>query len=406
MAEQCVVCNKVSDRKNHWRHINKHKKELIDSMSPQVLSVVRKWAKPIVWVREGEKTKWAYCINCLVGTTCTSARMSDVDLWMKRHLYVCKADWKKYEAMYEPQKSDPKSTELLCIEELQQTILELRTENTQLKARLDEITIKETEERTKIAEKSEMEKHTHTKCWICATKVENKYYDKHVQNHRVNLKPKEWFMLNVDEFHRMIREGPVSHSPCGKIGYCVGCNELIPIAWCSRHMSICKVGNQSVTKWWKTAQDSPDYRPEFPAKKEATNPIVGNPEPPKAPPTPPTLSVQTDSTEAEPRNEIHYDSSEPETSQDDDSETRSVVSCSPMDYWDMDSPGVQSIFDALSDIVEQEMRYKEARSEYSHLLKELKPIRESIGKPYKVLEAYILDEYTPKDLENFLSLQD
>tara|TARA_R110000868_G_scaffold40449_9_gene139547 strand:+ start:315 stop:1313 length:999 start_codon:yes stop_codon:yes gene_type:complete len=332
--------------------------------------------------------------------------MSDVDLWMKRHLYVCKADWSKYEAMYEPQKSDPKLTELLCIEELQQTILELRTENTQLKARLDEITIKETEERTKIAEKSEMEKHTHTNCWICATKVENKYYDRHVQNHRGQLKPLAWFKLNEEEYYRVLREGPVVRSPCGKIGWCIGCTDLIPFSRATSHMRICNKAGTTVTKWWATAQNHPDYRPEFPPKKELMNQIVGNPEITQAPPTPPTLSVQSDSTETEPRNEIHHDSSESETPDDDDWETRSNVSCSPMDYWDMESPGVQSIFDALSDILEQGMEYKDARAEYRALLKELKPIRGSIGKPYKVLEAYILADYTKKDLGNFLSLQD
>jgi hypothetical protein len=409
MVEQCAVCNKVSDRKNHWRHINKHKKELIDSMSAQVLSVVRKWAKPIVWVREGEKSKWAYCINCLVGTTCTSARMSDVDLWIKRHLYVCKADWKKYEAMYEPQKSDPKSTELFLTEQLQQTISELRAENTQLKARLDEITIKETEERTKVAEKSEMEKHTHTKCWICDKLAPNKQYEIHVQSHRAELQPMTWFKFNVDEFSRMLREGPVSHSPKGKIGYCTGCSQLIPIAHSANHVRLCKVSGESVMKWWKTAQDNADFRPVIP-KVEVMNQIVGNPEMPHAPPTTPTLSVQTDSTETLSRNEIHHDSSDsenaPAESEDDDWETRSDVSCSPMDYWDMDNDDIRTIFGVLSDILEQGMECNVARKEYRETLKRLKPKKDSIGKPYKVLQAYILADYTKKDLGNFMSLQD
>jgi hypothetical protein len=382
--------------------MNTHKKELVNMMPIPVFSAVLKMTKPIVWIREDGKSKWAYCMNCLVGTTCTSARMSNVDTWVKRHVAVCKADWNHYKALYEPEEGSERLLEMEELHKLQQEVKEKEKQIAELNELLAKALIEEVEQKNNIAKIKEMEKYTHTKCWICEEPTLNKQYETHVQSHRSQLNPMKWFKLNADEYSRMVREGPVARSPCGKIGFCAGCKQLLPFSKAGHHTRLCNVEGHSVTKWWKTAQDLPDYLP----TKEATNPIVGNPEPPKAPPTPPTLSVQTDSTEAEPRNEIHYDSSDSETASDDDSETRSVVSCSPMDYWDMDSPGVQSIFDALSDIVEQEMRYKEARSEYSHLLKELKPIRESIGKPYKVLEAYILDEYTPKDLENFLSLQD
>jgi hypothetical protein len=139
---------------------------------------------------------------------------------------------------------------------------------------------------------------------------------------------------------------------------------------------------------------------------------VGNSEPaqeqPQAqqPPTPPILTVQNDSSDTESRNEIQYVSSNSETTADDEWETRSQVSCSPMDYWDMENPGVRRIFGVLSDILEQEMPYKQARAEYKELLEELEPDKDTIGKPWKVLEAYILDEYTKEDLENFLALQD
>ena len=408
MAEQCDVCSKISDRKNHWRHINTHKKQLVDMMSVAVLNVVRKWRKPIVWIREGDRTKYAYCMDCLSGTTCTSSRMSDVDVWMKRHIAVCKADWSKYEAYYEPKPADPKSTELFSLEQLQQTILELRTENAQLKQQLDEIMILKIQEQTKIAEKRDLEKHRYKKCWLCEGMVEHRFYEDHIIEHKKKLNCGLW-SHNKDEFLRMMREGPIAHSPDGKAGFCIRCKSIFPISECAKHMRDCIIDGQSATKWWKTAQDDPAYRPASLAIKQGTNPIVGSPEPAQEPPTSPTLSVQNDSSDTESRNEIHYVSSNSETTgadEDDAWETRSVVSCSPMEYWDMDVPGVQRIFGVLSDILEQKMKYKEARAEYRELLEELEPDKDSIGKPWKVLEAYITDEYTPKDLGNFLALQD
>ena len=377
-------------------------------MLPQVLSAVRKWEKPIVWIREGDKTKWAYCMDCLNGTTCTSVRNADVDLWMKRHIAVCKADWSKYKALYEPKQED---TRLLTIEQLQNTIQELRNELAKRDERIAELMLVGIAEQTRLAEKAHMDKHKCKKCWLCNEMIGHRDYADHILSHKSKLQPGMW-ARQKDEFLRMMREGPVSHSPDGKAGFCLGCKAMFPISGCAEHMRTCVKDGQSVTKWWKTAQDHPDYRPASLAIKQDTNPIVGSPEPPQEPPqaspppTPPTLTLQNDSSDTDSRNEIHYVSSNSETTADDEWETRSAVSCSPMEYWDMDNPGVRRIFGVLSDILEQEMPYKIARAEYRELLEELEPDKDSIGKPWKVLEAYITDEYSRDDLEHFLALQD
>ena len=260
-----------------------------------------------------------------------------------------------------------------------------------------------------------MDKHKYAKCWLCNEMIGQRNFPAHIDDHKAKLRPRFWITNNVTEFYRMLKEGPIAHSPCGKIGYCCRCNKIFPISECAKHKSECNKDGQSLTDWWKKAQDDPAYRPASLAKQEGTNPIVGNSEPTQEPPpalptpTPSTLTVQNDSSDTDSRNEIHYVSSNSESTadgEDDEWETRSVVSCSPMDYWDMDVPGVQRIFGVLSDILEQKMKYKEARAEYRELLEELEPDKDSIGKPWKVLEAYITDEYTPKDLGNFLALQD
>jgi len=372
-------------------------------MLPQVISAVRKWEKPIIWIREGDKTVWAYCMDCLVGTTCTSVRNSDVNVWMNRHLHVCKADWSKYKHLYEPKETD---TTLLQIEQYQKIIEEKDKQIAELKEQLAQGLINKVNYQSDVATRQEEAKYKmDKKCWICNELLDHRRYGDHMVGHKKQLQPGKWVMNNIEEFYRMVREGPIAHSPCGKIGWCVGCKEIFPISESTEHIHKCVVEGQSVTKWWKTGQDTTPFRPALP-KVEVINPIVGNSEITQAPPTSPTLSVQNESMETESRNEIHHDSSDSETSEDDEWETRSAVSCSPMDYWDMENPAIRRIFGVLSDILEQRMEYKVARYEYKDILKDLKPIKDSLGKPYKVLEAYIRDEYTSKDLGNFLSLQD
>ena len=406
-AVRCDVCCKVSDRKNHWRHITTHKKELIDMMIPQTILAVRKWEKPIVWIRQGDKDIWAYCMDCLVGTTCTSVRNSNINVWMDRHLHVCKADWSKYKHLYETKKTD---ITLLQIEQYQKMLEDKDKQLAERDAKLAEVLINTVNYQSDVATRQEEAKYKmDKKCWICNELLDHRRYGDHMSMHRTKLKPGFWIINNIDEYYRMVREGPIAHSPCGRIGFCVGCRELLPINQSAEHIHKCIVEGQSVTKWWKTGQDTTPFRPVL-AKVEVNNPIVGNAEPTHAPPTTPTLSVQTDSTETLSRNEIHHDSSDsenaPAESEDDDWETRSDVSCSPMDYWDMDNADIRTIFGVLSDILEQGMECNVARKEYRETLKRLKPKKDSIGKPYKVLQAYILADYTKKDLGNFMSLQD
>jgi len=372
-------------------------------MLPQVVRVVRKWEKPIVWIRNGDKTVWAYCMECLVGTTCTSVRNSNVDVWMKRHLQVCKADWSKYMHLYEPKETD--LTFQTTIEQLQQENKELRTQLAQRDEQIAQFLINKVNYQSDVVTKEEevlykMDK----KCWICNELLDHRRYGDHITEHKKALKPGLWITYNIDEYYRMIREGPIAHSPCGKIGFCAGCKAIFPISESTEHIRKCVVEGQSVTKWWKTGHETTPFRPILP-KMEVINRIVGNSEILCL--TSPTSSVQTGSTETLYSNEIHYNSFESENApadSDDEWEIRSAVSCSPMDYWDMENPAIRRIFGVLSDILEQGMKYKEAREEYKEMIKELKPIKDSIGKPYKVLEAFIRDEYTSKDLGNFLSL--
>jgi len=72
----------------------------------------------------------------------------------------------------------------------------------------------------------------------------------------------------------------------------------------------------------------------------------------------------------------------------------------------MENPNVKSIYGILSDILEQGMSNKDARKEYKERLTELKKNRDVIGKPYKVLAAFIFDEYSRKDLEHFMASED
>ena len=137
------------------------------------------------------------------------------------------------------------------------------------------------------------------------------------------------------------------------------------------------------------------------AEKESGNKIVrsaGNPVPPQPPPVPPQLVVQNVVPKTEPRNEIRYEG------EDIDWETSSEVSCSPMDHWNFEDRNVKRIFDVLSDILEQGMTYKFAKANYLELLLELRSSQEQIGKPYKVLQAFLKDEYTLKDLDCFLTV--
>lgn len=103
----------------------------------------------------------------------------------------------------------------------------------------------------------------------------------------------------------------------------------------------------------------------------------------------PTLQI-----DEPPRNQIEYD-------WDDNGST---VSCEPMENWDMEDENVSRLFYTLSDILEQGMPYKVAKKNYLELLLELRPLQEQIGRPFRVLQAYLRDEYTLKELDNFLTL--
>ena len=139
-------------------------------------------------------------------------------------------------------------------------------------------------------------------------------------------------------------------------------------------------------------------------EKESEEEIVRSPEPatqPQPPPVPPQLVIQNMETTPEPRNEIRYEFN----SEDIDwEETGSEVSSSPMEAWNFEDRNVKRIFDVLSDILEQGMTYKFAKANYLELLLELRPFQDEIGKPFKVLQAYLKDEYTLKDLDCFLTV--
>jgi len=135
-------------------------------------------------------------------------------------------------------------------------------------------------------------------------------------------------------------------------------------------------------------------------EKESDEEIVRSPEPPQQPPGSPQLAIQNVEPTPQPRNEIRYEF----ISEDIDWETSSDVSCSPMDYWNFQDRNVKRVFDVLSDILEQGMTYKFAKANYLELLLELRPSQDQIGKPYKVLQAYLKDEYTLKDLDCFLTV--
>jgi hypothetical protein len=93
-------------------------------------------------------------------------------------------------------------------------------------------------------------------------------------------------------------------------------------------------------------------------------------------------------------------------SPDSDTEsTRSYVSCTPY-KWDLNNRYIRRIYNALTMILEEHMPYKQAKYTYRELLEDVKPYRNLCGKGYDVLQAYIEDEFTLKELDSFMSLAD
>jgi hypothetical protein len=93
-------------------------------------------------------------------------------------------------------------------------------------------------------------------------------------------------------------------------------------------------------------------------------------------------------------------------SPDSDTEsTRSYVSCTPY-KWDLNNRHIRRIYNALTMILEEHMPYKQAKYNYRELLEDVKPYRNLCGKGYDVLQAYIEDEFTLKELDSFMSLAD
>jgi hypothetical protein len=93
-------------------------------------------------------------------------------------------------------------------------------------------------------------------------------------------------------------------------------------------------------------------------------------------------------------------------SPDSDTEsTRSYVSCTPY-KWDLNNRYIRRIYNALTMILEEHMPYKQAKYTYREMLEDVKPYRNLCGKGYDVLQAYIEDEFTLKELDSFMSLAD
>ena len=132
------------------------------------------------------------------------------------------------------------------------------------------------------------------------------------------------------------------------------------------------------------------------------------------PPCPPKRVIRKIQHKEQPRNEINTIYSPPRPAQrkeEEEDDVRSTcsghsdVSNTPLDYWDMEDDCVAELFYALSDILEQAMHYKVARDRYTKLLKQFEDKSHKIGKPYRVLDAFIRDEYTLNDLDTFMTVQ-
>lgn len=253
---------------------------------------------------------------------------------------------------------------------------------------------------------------TRNPCPICSIPMRTDHIVKHMYKHRKILSevmtPEaiEWSInQKVPYMYKLNKEKP------GKsFGICLVCKEGRTEhsslgdwkEWSHLHRKKskkCMEKFSEVEKYFgvKTSVASESSEEE----KESEEEIVRSPETPQQPPSPPQLVIQNVEPTPEPSNELRYEFN----SEDIDwEETGSEVSCSPMDSWNFEDRNVKRIFDVLSDILEQGMPYKFAKANYLELLLELRSFQDEIGKPFKVLQAYLKDEYTLKDLDHFLTV--
>lgn len=248
------------------------------------------------------------------------------------------------------------------------------------------------------------------KCPICELPLRSDIVVRHLLNHRHNLG--DWMTQDaikkcIDTKYPLAYRKVFGHRELC-FGVCLICKKgRIArsrmgdfVEWEPVHQKgVCKKRWDEVAQYFTSAVKDSVILVKTPESDQEIHAVTVEP------PTRPTLVLQNTFSDSEHSTEVTYVSAASE-SQSDEWETRSSVSCTPDEYADMTNPKVRRIYRVLSDILEQKMHYKEARREYREVLDDLRPDKDIIGKAYKVLEAYIEDEYAEKDLEHFLATED